>query len=105
MDTEVLIAGAGPYGVSIAHSCRDRNIPFLLVGKPFDLWFHHTLDTMAIRSDRHSSEVFTENRRYDVTDFVRRAYGIDAEAILADRLPVGVFRAYLEDPGAFDPPG
>ncbi len=97
MKTRVLIVGAGPYGVSIACELHRRGVPFVIAGEPFSLWFDNTLDNMAIRSDWHSSEIFTHDRVYDVRAFLQRHRPDDWQQLLGDRLPVGVFRDYLRD--------
>lgn len=95
MQTKILIIGAGPYGVAIGLELQRLNIPFIVAGQPFSLWFNHTLDNMAIRSDWHSSEIFTHDRRFDVLQYIRQQYPDDWQQLTSDRLPVGIFRNYL----------
>lgn len=97
MHTKIMIIGAGPYGISLAYELWERNIPFVIVGKPFDLWFNHTLDTMSIRSDRHTSEIYTRKNVFNLTSFIKRYDPKKAGSIIRKRLPCQLFRAYLKE--------
>lgn len=94
MKTRILIIGTGPYGVSIANELFGRDINFVIVGKLFELWQEHTLDTMAIRSDWHTSEIYDPQNRYDFRAFLKNNY-TDYKAILKERIPIDIFRHYL----------
>lgn len=91
METQVLVVGAGPYGVGIAQALWERGLGVVVVGKPFELWYRHTLDAMDLRSDLNASEIYSRDGRYRLADFAR-AHG---EAPLPARLPVAVYRRYL----------
>lgn len=96
MRTKIFIIGAGPYGISIANSLHKKNIPFAIAGKTFSLWYEHTLDSMSIRSDWHSSEIYEADDKYSVRDFICRKYSLaQAKKIMSHKLPVDVFRDYL----------
>ncbi len=90
-----MIIGAGPYGVSIANTLWDKKVPFQIAGNPFSLWYHHTLDNMAIRSDWHTSEIYTPSRKYNFRKFLEKHYPETANEILKDRIRIDVFRHYL----------
>ncbi len=96
-DVKVAIIGSGPYGVSIANELHARRVCFRIFGKPFSLWFDHTQDNMAIRSDWHTSEVYAPDRRYSFRAYLKRTHPEDADAILKKRIPVDIFRDYLRD--------
>lgn len=91
MQTQVLIIGAGPYGVGIAQALWERGLDVVVVGTPFELWFHHTLDAMDLRSDLNASEIYSRDGRYRLEDFAE-SHG---EAPLPARLPVEIYRRYL----------
>lgn len=97
MKKKVSIIGAGPYGISLAYEFWEQGIPFEIIGKPFDLWLHHTMPDMAIRSDRHSSEIYTKSGVFDLTSFIYKEEPLRAESILKDRLPSSLYRKYLQD--------
>jgi cation diffusion facilitator CzcD-associated flavoprotein CzcO len=96
MPHPVLIIGAGPYGVSVALELHRRAIPFVICGKPFSLWFNHTLAAASLRSDIHVSEVYTRDRRLRLDRYLDDALPpAEANAIRRGRIPVTVFRDYL----------
>lgn len=97
MKTKIVIIGTGPYGISIANALYKKNIPFIISGKMFSLWYDHTLDSMSIRSDWHSSEIYHPEDRYNVKDFIYKNYTeAEAKSIMSHKLPIDVFRKYLE---------
>ena len=91
METQVLVVGAGPYGVGIAQALWERGLEVVVVGKPFELWYHHTLDAMDLRSDLNASEIYSRDGRYRLADFAET----HGEAPLPARLPVAIYRRYL----------
>lgn len=97
MTSQVLIIGAGPYGVSIALELHRRGIPFIICGKLFSLWHQHTLTQASLRSDVHVSEVFTQDRRFKLDRYLDQSpFQSEARRISAGRVPVRVFREYLK---------
>lgn len=93
---KVIIIGSGPYGVSIANELFCRGIDFSIVGKPFSLWFEHTQDTMAVRSDWHTSEIYSPDKRFDFRTFLQRSVPDRAREIVRNRIPIDLFRGYLD---------
>jgi thioredoxin reductase len=49
-DVELLIVGAGPFGLALAAEAQARRIDHLLVGKPMEFWEKHMPDGMYLRS-------------------------------------------------------
>lgn len=96
MKTKVLIIGAGPYGIALADYLDHHNVDFVICGVPFELWFNHTLDSMSIRSDRLASQIFSEKREYDLTQFIFNHYPRNAREIIKVRLDIHLFRKYLQ---------
>lgn len=96
MQVKTMIIGTGPYGISIANVLHYNKSSFAIAGKPFELWYHHTLDSMAIRSDWHTSEIFSPNNAYDFRKFLYNTYPNKATEILKDRIPIDIFRNYLQ---------
>ncbi|MBD3421523.1 MAG: SidA/IucD/PvdA family monooxygenase [Chitinivibrionales bacterium] len=97
MKTDVAIIGAGPYGISIAQELWERKIEFRIFGSPFSLWFSHTQNNMAIRSDRHTSEIYTTQNRYNFIDYLDKHYAPQKATLVKKRIPVTIFRNYLRD--------
>lgn len=101
IQTKVHIIGAGPYGMGLALALKEKNIPFIISGKPFELWHKHTLDEGALRSDFHTAEIGIGKNRFKIKYFLKN-YAI--EQPLDHRLPMQVYRQYLksvEDECAF----
>ena len=48
--TELLIIGAGPFGLSLAAYCAQHGIDYTLVGKPMEFWRSHMPRGMYLRS-------------------------------------------------------
>jgi cation diffusion facilitator CzcD-associated flavoprotein CzcO len=51
--TDVLIIGAGPYGLSLAGHALARDLNYVVVGKPMGFWKHHMPRGMYLRSPRN----------------------------------------------------
>lgn len=49
--TQVIIIGAGPYGLAIAGNLRQRNIPFRIFGRTMAMWTDHMPKGMLLKSD------------------------------------------------------
>jgi thioredoxin reductase len=97
MKTKVMIIGAGPYGISLAYELWRLKVPFVIAGHPFSLWFDHTLGSMSIRSDRHTSEIYTRQDVFNMKRYIMRKFPDRADELLSKRIPTTVFRDYLQD--------
>lgn len=95
--TDVLIVGAGPYGISLSYDLHCAGVDFLVVGEPFSLWRRHVSSVMSLRSDVNASQVFARDGRFSLREFLKSSYPADETARLArERIPVGVFRRYVD---------
>ncbi len=88
-DTELLVVGAGPYGVAVAAHARERGIETTVVGRTMEFWTDHMPAGMFLRSGldwhldasaTHTFEAFAEEK------------GITSAEV--DPVPVSVFCAY-----------
>jgi len=50
METNLLIIGAGPFGLAVAAQASHDQIEHLIVGKPMEFWHHHMPKGMYLRS-------------------------------------------------------
>jgi hypothetical protein len=56
-NTEVLIVGAGPYGLSVSAHLRERGVPHRVVGRPMNLWRNQMPDGMILKSEPYASSI------------------------------------------------
>lgn len=74
--TEVLIIGAGPFGVSISAHLRALGIDHAIVGKPMESWRNRMPVGMLMKSEPYASEIASPDGKYDVGAYCR-AHGLD----------------------------
>jgi thioredoxin reductase len=92
--TDVVIIGAGPYGLSLAAHLRETGLSFRIFGKPLDTWREHMPADMKLKSDGIASSLSAPVGGGTLKDYCAQ-HGIDYQ----DRdLPVRLdtFNAYAE---------
>jgi hypothetical protein len=67
--SEVLIVGAGPYGLSISTHLRGRGIDHLIVGRPMDTWRSHMPAGMYLKSEPFGSDMSCPQAGYDLAGY------------------------------------
>lgn len=50
---------------------------------------------MAIRSDWHTSEIYSPDKKYSFRRYLEEAHPDNVDQILKERIPVDIFRSYL----------
>jgi cation diffusion facilitator CzcD-associated flavoprotein CzcO len=89
--SELLVVGAGPYGVSTAARARDRGISTTIVGRPMAFWREQMPADMLLRSGRDWHLDGSEEHTF-AAYFADRGIGPAAY----DPIPIGVFLDYTE---------
>ncbi len=79
--TEVLIIGAGPFGLSISAHLRARGVQHLIVGRPLDTWHTYMPEGMYLRSEPYGSDMASPQAGYDVEAYSKMR-GLDYVARL-----------------------
>ncbi len=69
--SEVLIIGAGPYGLSISTHLRGRGIDHLIVGRPMDTWRTHMPAGMYLKSETLGTDMSCPQDGYDLPGYAR----------------------------------
>ena len=87
--TDLLIVGAGPYGLAAAAYANGRGVSSLIVGEPMSFWRDHMPERMLLRSPL-DWQIDPFHRRTLLAFLLERQISI-AEA---DPLPVELFRDY-----------
>jgi thioredoxin reductase len=66
---EIVIVGAGPYGLSIAAHLRSCGLPFRIFGRPMDSWRHHMPKGMMLKSDGFASNIYDPDGAFTLEKF------------------------------------
>jgi FAD-dependent urate hydroxylase len=92
--SEVLIVGAGPYGLSISTHLRARGIDHVIVGRPMDTWQAHMPAGMYLKSEPYGSDMSSPWDGYDLAGYAEseRVEGIGR----GEPLPIERFLAYAD---------
>jgi FAD-dependent urate hydroxylase len=69
--TEVLIIGAGPFGVSISAYLSARGVDHIIAGRPMDTWRSHMPNGMVLKSEPYASIIAAPKPGYDVASYSR----------------------------------
>lgn len=67
--SEVLIVGAGPFGLSISTHLRGRGIDHLITGRPMDTWRAHMPAGMYLKSEPYGSDMSCPQTGYDLAGY------------------------------------
>src|ERR1700742_3257063 len=74
--SDVLVIGAGPFGLSISAHLRHRGIEHTIVGRPMNTWRAHMPLGLFLKSEPYGSAILAPERGYDVATYARQ-HGFD----------------------------
>ena len=70
---EVVVIGAGPYGLSVAAHLRSMGVAFRIFGSPMEFWLKHMPKGMHLKSEGFASSLFaTENMLRNLSPGARK---------------------------------
>jgi FAD-dependent urate hydroxylase len=73
---DVVVLGAGPYGLSISAHLRWLGIDHRVVGRPLEMWREHMPAGMNLKSEPYASEIAAPTGGYDLEAYCR-VHGLD----------------------------
>ena len=78
---EVVVVGAGPYGLSVAAFLRHARIPFRIFGKPMGMWRDHMPKGLTLKSDAFASNIAAPGNDFPLERFYRETGRTDYSRI------------------------
>jgi FAD-dependent urate hydroxylase len=93
--SDVLVIGAGPFGLSISAHLRDRGVEHTIVGKPMDTWRNHMPLGLFLKSEPYGSGISAAKRGYDIGDYAS-LFGLSDYSARVGPLSLDRFLAYAD---------
>ena len=69
LDTNVLVVGAGPYGLSIATHAQSLGIEFRILGQPMQSWIDSMPKGMSLKSEGFASTLHDPTESFSLADY------------------------------------
>ena len=67
----VLIVGAGPYGLSLGAHLRAAGVDFRIIGRPMEFWLNHMPKGMHLKSEGFASSLFDPGSSFTLGHYCR----------------------------------
>lgn len=88
---DLVVIGAGPYGLSIAAHAAAAGLGVRILGRPMASWRDHMPEGMYLKSEPWSSNLSAPGGRHTLAEYCATR-GLTAEH--GSPLPIGTFSAY-----------
>ena len=93
--SDVVVIGAGPFGLSISAHLRHRGIEHTIVGRPMNTWRNHMPLGLFLKSEPYGSEISGPTSGYEVRTWAKQQ-GLDDYADRIGPLSLERFLAYAD---------
>src|SRR5919198_557630 len=70
--TDVVVVGAGPYGMALAAHLHERDVSFRIFGRPMNSWLRHMPQGMFLKSEGDASNIADPFGRLTLASFCRQ---------------------------------
>lgn len=90
IDYDVVVVGAGPYGLSAAAHLRAKGLNVAIFGKPLELWLERMPKGMFLRSHWWGTNLSDPGRKYGFAQFFR-----DSQYDACYPVPIQMFIDYI----------
>ncbi|MFF4320968.1 NAD(P)-binding domain-containing protein [Streptomyces sp. NPDC001568] len=88
---DLVVVGAGPYGLSIAAHAAAAGLGVRVLGRPMASWRDHMPEGMYLKSEPWSSNLSAPGGRHSLAEYCA---GLGVAADHGSPLPIGTFSAY-----------
>lgn len=93
--SDVLIIGAGPFGLSVSTHLRSRGIEHTIVGRPMDTWRAHMPIGMFLKSEPYGSVISAPAQGHDIATY-SNMHGFDDYVDRVGPLSIERFLGYAD---------
>lgn len=93
--TDVLVVGAGPFGLSISTHLRSRGVEHMIVGRTMDTWRNHMPLGLFLKSEPYSSSISAAAKGFDIPTYCAE-HGYDDYIPRVGPLSLERFLGYAE---------
>jgi FAD-dependent urate hydroxylase len=93
--SDVLVIGAGPFGLAISAHLRNRGVEHTIVGRPMDTWRSHMPLGMFLKSEPYGSVISAAEQGYDIATYAE-LHGFDDYVDRIGPLPLDRFVGYAD---------
>jgi FAD-dependent urate hydroxylase len=94
LDTEVVVIGAGPYGLSVSAHLSGRGVRHESFGETMSLWGRHMPEGMFLKSEGFASNLGHPRGEYTLESFCAETDTLYQYAHVASPIPLRTFESY-----------